>query len=66
MEFKDIWNDSQIFRDLRDFNKLKGKCGRCEYKDVCGGCRARAYFHYGDYLEEDPGCVYIPAESGSK
>jgi radical SAM protein with 4Fe4S-binding SPASM domain len=59
-EFKDIWNNSEIFENLRDFSKLKGKCGVCKYKSICGGCRARAYFHYGDYLEEDPGCVYVP------
>jgi len=41
--FKDIWFNSKIFRSLRDFDKLKGKCGVCEYNDVCGGCRARAY-----------------------
>jgi radical SAM protein with 4Fe4S-binding SPASM domain len=59
-EFKDIWDNSEIFQELRDFDKLKGKCGVCEYKSICGGCRARAYFHYGDYLQEDPGCVYTP------
>jgi radical SAM protein with 4Fe4S-binding SPASM domain len=41
--FKDIWFNSEIFRSLRDFTQLKGKCGVCEYNDLCGGCRARAY-----------------------
>lgn len=41
--FKDIWFNSEVFKSLRDFDKLKGKCGKCEYRDVCGGCRARAY-----------------------
>jgi radical SAM protein with 4Fe4S-binding SPASM domain len=59
-DFEDIWSNAAIFKELRDFNKLKGKCGICEYKNICGGCRARAYFHYGDYLEEDPGCIYVP------
>ena len=59
-KFEDIWSNSEIFENLRDFNKLKGRCGVCEYKGICGGCRARAYFHYGDYLQEDPGCVYEP------
>jgi radical SAM protein with 4Fe4S-binding SPASM domain len=59
-EFEDIWSNSDIFKALRDFNQLKGKCGVCEYKNICGGCRARAYFHYGDYLEEDPACIYAP------
>jgi radical SAM protein with 4Fe4S-binding SPASM domain len=41
--FKDIWFKSEVFKALRDFNQLKGKCGACEYRNVCGGCRARAY-----------------------
>jgi radical SAM protein with 4Fe4S-binding SPASM domain len=59
-DFKDIWDDSEVFQNLRDFSQLKGKCGNCEYKDICGGCRARAYFDYGDYLQEDPACFYQP------
>ena len=62
--FADIWNNSDIFLSLRDFDKLKGKCGRCEYKKVCGGCRARAYEATGDYLGEEPLCSYQPG-SGS-
>jgi radical SAM protein with 4Fe4S-binding SPASM domain len=58
--FKDIWDEAEVFQNLRDFSKLKGKCGDCKYKDICGGCRARAYFHYGDYLQEDPACLYLP------
>ncbi len=58
--FKDIWEKSQLFEDLRDFKKYKGKCGVCEYINVCGGCRARADAVYGDYLEEEPFCNYIP------
>ena len=41
--FKDIWFNSEVFKALRDFDQLKGKCGVCEHRDVCGGCRARAY-----------------------
>jgi AdoMet-dependent heme synthase len=41
--FKNIWFNSEVLRNLRDFKKLKGKCGNCEYNAVCGGCRARAY-----------------------
>jgi radical SAM protein with 4Fe4S-binding SPASM domain len=59
-DFKDIWDNAEVFQNLRDFSKLKGKCGDCKYKDICGGCRARAYFHYGDYLQEDPACLYSP------
>lgn len=58
--FSEIWNNSSLFLNLRDENKLKGKCGECEYKKVCGGCRARAYARYGDYLEEEPYCIYQP------
>ncbi len=58
--FKDIWENSELFKDLRDFKKYKGKCGSCEYVSVCGGCRARAYSIYGDYLEEEPFCGYKP------
>ena len=75
--FKDIWFNSEIFKALRNPNTLKGKCGKCDYKQLCGGCRARAYglssdfidycgdLHEpadlkGDYLTEDPWCVYQP------
>ena len=58
--FKDIWENSELFHDMRDFKKYKGRCGSCEYVNVCGGCRARAYAVTGDYLEEEPFCGYIP------
>jgi heme b synthase len=60
--FKTIWEESELFRELRDFKKYKGKCGSCEFINVCGGCRARAYSVYGDYLEEEPFCSYIPVK----
>lgn len=56
--FSDVWNNSDIFLSLRDFSQLKGKCGKCEFKGVCGGCRARAYEATGDYLAEEPLCNY--------
>lgn len=58
--FKIIWEKSKVFNDLRDPGMLKGKCGGCEYRAVCGGCRARAYASTGDYLEEEPYCMYVP------
>ncbi len=58
--FREIWENSELFRELRDFRKYKGKCGSCEYINVCGGCRARAYSIHGDYLEEEPFCGYVP------
>jgi len=56
----DVYRHSQLFTDLRTPDKIKGRCGICEYRDVCGGQRGRAYGITGDYLESDPACVYIP------
>jgi radical SAM protein with 4Fe4S-binding SPASM domain len=64
--FKEIWEHSELFRDLRDFKKYKGKCGSCEYINVCGGCRARSYSVYGDYLEEEPFCAHTPLKMEKK
>lgn len=58
--FAKVWNDSPLFNQLRDIGNLKGKCGICEFKRLCGGCRARAYEATGDYLEAEPYCVYQP------
>ena len=58
--FREIWENSELFNTLRDLKNLKGKCGKCEYKSFCAGCRARAYYHTGDYLAEEPYCVYVP------
>ena len=60
--FGDIWRDAEIFQNLRNYDKLSGKCGPCEYKRVCGGCRARAYEATGDYMAEEPLCDYTPAK----
>ncbi len=60
--FADIWAHSPILKELRDLNTYKGKCGRCEFIRVCGGCRARAYEITGDYLAEEPFCVYEPKQ----
>ena len=57
--FAEIWSGSAVFADLRR-RELGGRCGRCEYRMVCGGCRARALATSGDYLAEDPSCVYQP------
>ncbi|MFC0558458.1 TIGR04053 family radical SAM/SPASM domain-containing protein [Halalkalibacter alkalisediminis] len=56
----DIYRDSPIFKDLRNPDKYKGKCGVCEFRYVCGGSRSRAYAMTGDYMESEPYCVYIP------
>ena len=60
--FKEIWANSPLFHDLRNFKGYKGKCGQCEFLNVCGGCRARAYAVSGDYLEEEPFCNYVPVK----
>jgi radical SAM protein with 4Fe4S-binding SPASM domain len=55
-----IWEDSSLFRELRDPDLLGGKCGICEFKRVCSGCRARAYGMTQQYLGEEPFCAYEP------
>ncbi len=60
--FPEIWHGSEVFLALRQYDRLKGKCGRCEYRKVCGGCRARAYEATGDYLAEEPLCSFEPGE----
>lgn len=58
--FAEIWNHSVVFNNLRDDDKLEGKCGCCEFKHVCMGCRARAFAATGNYMAEEPVCVYTP------
>ncbi|MFO7679032.1 MAG: radical SAM protein [Chloroflexota bacterium] len=58
--FQDIWENSPLFAELRDVDLLGGKCGVCEFKKLCSGCRARSYGMVGDYLAEEPFCTYIP------
>ena len=55
--FAEIWNSSEVFSNLRDYSKLTGKCGCCKFKQICGGCRARAFATTGDYLSEEPFCI---------
>jgi radical SAM protein with 4Fe4S-binding SPASM domain len=59
-KFADIWANAKVFNDLRDTDNLKGKCGCCEFRNVCMGCRARAFAATGDYLDPEPFCVYEP------
>jgi radical SAM protein len=61
----DTYRNSALFRELRDPDALGGRCGRCEFREVCGGSRARAYAVGGDHLAEDPSCPYDPPSSGS-
>jgi len=64
--FGNVWRDSQIFNQLRDYSSYKGKCGRCEFIRFCGGCRARAFEATGDYLSEEPLCSYKPHRPASR
>ena len=56
----EVYRHHPMFRELRDPERLRGKCGRCEYRALCGGSRARAYAMTGDYLGEEPCCLYEP------
>lgn len=58
--FADVWTKSRVFETLRDNSKLTGKCGCCEFRTVCMGCRARAYAATGDYMAAEPFCIYEP------
>ena len=56
-KLRDIWEHNKVVNDLKDKDLLKPPCGECEYRYICGGCRARAYAYFGDYLAHDPGCL---------
>ena len=58
--FQEIWESSPVFTQLRS-GELGGRCGRCEYREVCGGCRARAYADSGDFMGPDDSCAYDPS-----
>ena len=64
-KFQDIWLNAPLFNSFRNRANLEGSCGRCKYKFICGGCRARsAAYHNGDMLNGDPGCIMgVKAES---
>jgi radical SAM protein with 4Fe4S-binding SPASM domain len=61
--FADLWQHARVFDALRE-PELGGRCGACEFRKICGGCRCRAYATYGDYLAEDPACAYQPGQHG--
>jgi radical SAM protein with 4Fe4S-binding SPASM domain len=56
-----VYQDSGIFRSLRDADRLEGKCGECDYRQICGGSRARAYAVNGNMFAEEPDCLYLPS-----
>ena len=59
-DFRKIWETSELFLEMRTVDSYHGRCGYCEYRKVCGGCRARAYAMTGDYLAEEPFCLHQP------
>ena len=66
LDFRKIWETSPLFCQMRDIDSYHGRCGYCEYRKVCGGCRARAYAMSGDYLDEEPFCTHQPAGKPAK
>jgi MoaA/NifB/PqqE/SkfB family radical SAM enzyme len=60
----DIYRDAPVFRELRDPSLLHGRCGVCEFNELCGGSRARSYAMTDDYLAEEPFCAYGQTTSG--
>ncbi len=58
--FADLWENAPLFKELRNFRLLEGKCSKCDYVRFCGGCRARAYESTGSYMTEEPYCAYMP------
>jgi len=63
--FVELWERGGLFQDLRA-PRLGGRCGVCEFREICGGCRCRAYATSGDYLAEDPACAYEPGRYGGR
>ncbi len=63
--FKDIWENAEELKAIRNPSLLEGRCGECEYQVVCGGCRARHWFEDGNYLGDDSRCSYIPQKVAS-
>ena len=61
--FERIWKKSEVFEAVRSVDSYRGRCGYCEFRNACGGCRARAYAMTGDYLGEEPFCAYEPARA---
>jgi MoaA/NifB/PqqE/SkfB family radical SAM enzyme len=60
----DVYRGSELFRTLRMPDRLKGRCGRCEYRSICGGSRSRAFALTGDWMQTDPWCGYQPKGDG--
>ncbi len=66
MSLATVYRHSPLFQTLRNSDNLHGKCGDCEFRNLCGGSRSRAYALTGDYLAADSGCNYQPRASAQK
>ncbi|MBI5902851.1 MAG: heme b synthase, partial [Deltaproteobacteria bacterium] len=64
--FHTIWDTSKVFEEMRAWDDYNGRCGYCEFRKVCGGCRARAFAFTGNYMDEEPFCTYQPGEAAKK
>ncbi len=62
-ELSDIWYKNKDLARMREGDELEGKCGVCGYRQICGGCRGRAYAAEGNYMAEEPFCAYVPPEA---
>ncbi|MEM3047308.1 MAG: SPASM domain-containing protein, partial [Candidatus Bathyarchaeia archaeon] len=62
--FTDVWRESKVLAKLRDRDLLQSNCGSCQYRFICGGCRARALAYFNDALAPDPGCIRNRSPSG--
>jgi radical SAM protein with 4Fe4S-binding SPASM domain len=62
-KLSDIWYNSEDLARMRNNGELEGKCGICGYRQICGGCRGRAYAATGNYMAEEPFCAYVPPEA---
>ncbi|WKZ33138.1 MAG: heme b synthase [Thermodesulfobacteriota bacterium] len=64
--FHVVWDNSKVFQEMRAWDDYNGRCGYCEFRKVCGGCRARAFAFTGDYMDEEPFCTYQPSDAAKK
>jgi heme b synthase len=64
--FSVIWDTSKVFKEMRAWDDYNGRCGYCEFRKVCGGCRARAFAFTGNYMDEEPFCTYQPTEEAKR
>ena len=64
--FSKIWDTSSVFKEMRAWDDYNGRCGYCEFRSVCGGCRARAFAFTNNYMDEEPFCTYQPSDKAKE